>query len=196
MTLILIESFPKMKISIIVIMGVAVAFIVVSLTVFRTGSASIIIGGSGLNQTANSLQIYLGGPSSIAAGINVMKEKVSFENLIFDWIRSIFPLNLIFKNAGYTTSQLYNLNLYNGLFKNGQIVFGEAYSYIYFGIIGCWINLIVNTYLMFRANEIFYLTDNFEIKYLSGYCMIRLVQAGLTNTQSILGSVTQIIGTF
>ncbi len=195
MCIILVESFPRLKKPIIIIMGIAVVYVVALITLFRTGSTSIISGYEP-NQIASMLQVYFGGPSSIAAAINVLREKVGLQNLFFDWIRSIFPFNLFLKGLGYTTSQLYNLTLYNGMFLNGQVVFGEAYSALYFTEFGCWINGIINIKLMLKTNEVFYRSSSLEIKYLSGYCLIRLIQAGLTNTPSILGSVTQMIGTF
>lgn len=195
--LILIEEFPSKKRLIVFSLIAAIIVIVISLSVFRTGSSETILGSS-LEGFANKLQIYYGGPGSIYQSIDLFERNnsVTISNFFFDFIRSCFPFNLFFKNSGFTTSQIYNLTLYSGMYSHGHIIFGSSFGYIYFSFPGIPIIICLNYFLASKANEIYYRTRSYEIKYLSGYCMIRLVNAFLSNTPTILGSITQYIGTF
>lgn len=194
--LILIGDYPNKKTLIISFIGAAILIIVIVITVFRTGSVNTIIGSS-IDYLARQFQIYYGGPDSVYQSIKVFQTiNTSILNLLFDFIRSCFPFNLVFKNYGSTISQIYNQTLYQGLFSSGHIVFSASYSYIFFGFLGIPLTMCFNYYLASKACEFFNRTDSYEVKYLAGYCMLKLVNAFCVNTPSILGSVTQYIGTF
>ena len=146
---------------------------------------------------AKQFQIYYGGPDSVYQNIKVFSGiETNVGNLLFDYARSCFPLNLVLKNYGSTISQIYNQTLYNGMYSSGHIVFSASYGYIFFGFLGIPITMCFNYFLACKACEVFSSTHSYEIKYVSGYCMLKLVNVLFENTPAILGSVTQYIGTF
>ena len=194
--LMLINDYPNKKVPIIVTIAVAVIVIVVAITIFRTDSVKTILGSS-IVYLARQLQVYSGGPDSVIQNILVLENQgITILNLVFDFVRSCFPFNLILKNYGYTVSQIYNQILYNGMSLNGHIVFGASYGYLFFGIIGIPLTMCLNYYLASKACDVFNRTDSYEVKYVAGYCMLKLVNVFCENTPAILGSVTQYIGTF
>lgn len=196
MCLILIHDYPKHRLNILIWMSISVVFVVLSITIFRTGDTNLM--GNGIQGLTDKLQVYFGGPTSISQSVTILSgnSDINISKLIFDNVRSCFPFNLFFKGNGYTTSQIYNLLLYNGQFTHGHIVFGASYGFLYFGYLGIPLNICLNYFLISKANEIYFNTSSYEVKYVSGYCLIRLVNAFLVNTPTILGSVTQYIGTF
>ncbi|MEN6462590.1 MAG: hypothetical protein ABFC94_14640 [Syntrophomonas sp.] len=194
--LILISDYPNFKGRIIFGVTIILVLVISSITLYRTGVVSLVSEHT-FASYADKLQIYYGGPESIAQSIKILTvEKLNILNLVFDFFRSTFPFNLLLKNLGDTTSQIYNMHLYEGLFNHGQIVFSSSYGYIYAGLLGVPIILCLNVFLVFIANTYFHYANSYEMKYLSGYCMIRLISATLVNTPTILGSVTQYIFTF
>lgn len=186
--------FPSKIKTIVISITACVVIVVASITLFRTGTG--IVNSWTMDAVADKLQVYYGGPESIAQSIIVMENEVGIGQVLFDFVRSIFPFNLLLKGTGFTVSQQYNLALYNGLSTHGQIVFGSSYGFMAFGIIGVPITICLNVYLILKASTIFSNSLSLEMKYVSGYCLIRLLAATLVNTPSILGSVTQYIGTF
>lgn len=194
--LILIEEYPSKKKTIFICLFIAVVIAVVSITQFRAvGDRSFF--GQSINDLADKFQVYFGGPGSIYQSIIVFENReLTFGNFVFDFVRSIFPLNIFFKNYGSTVNQLYNQYLYSGYFSHGHIVFSASYGYIFFDILGIPLIMCLNYYLATKANEVFCKTNSYEFKFVTGFCMLRLVNAFLINTPNILGSVTQYIGTF
>lgn len=196
MIMMLSDMFPKHKKALGISVGGALISVIIIITSFREGSLNQWLGS--LEMLVGRLQIYLGGPVSIATSIEVFTKfsNISISNLLFDFLRSIFGLNLIFKNVGYTTSQLYNLYLYSGQYVNGHIIFSTSYGYIFLGLLGVPLTLCFNIWLSCFFNNKFNEAKSFEAKYLFGYCMLRVVSGILVNTPSFLGGITQYLGTF
>ena len=151
---ILVGDYPNKKITIFTTIFVAILTVVVSITIFRTNSNNIF--DSSIDSLAEKLQVYYGGPESVAQNIKVLGEaNINGTNLLFDFLRSCFPLNLVMKQYGNTVSQIYNLSIYDGLSTNGHIVFGASYGYSFFGILGIPLIICLNYFLSCKACEIF-----------------------------------------
>jgi len=194
--LILINDYPNKKVPIITFIIVAILIIVITITIFRTESAKTILGSS-IDYLARQFQIYYGGPDSVIQNIIVFQTlDTSLLNFLFDYLRSCFPFNLVLKNYGSTISQIYNQTLYQGLFSSGHIVFSASYGYIFFGFLGIPLTMWFNYFLASKACEVFNRTNSYEVKFVAGYCMLKLVNVFSENTPAILGAVTQYIGTF
>ena len=192
----LVILLPKKRKSTISILSVSALSVFLILTFAREGSTDNWIGS--LENLTNRIQVYLGGPLSSASSVHVLKEKVQVNNFqfIFDNLRSIFGLNFYFKNKGFTSSQMYNLYLSNGLYPNGQLVFTTSYSYVYFGLLGLPITILVNFALIMFFNKLFYPSTKYELKFLYGIVMLRFISAIFTDTPSFLTYATQYLVIF
>lgn len=196
MIIILIRCFPSMKVEIVVSITVVTVLAVSAITFIRTGRTSPFKTGD-ITEITSKLQIYFGGPQSLAQSVNAIQGagKDGIGQMLFDFVRSCFPFNLVFKNMGYTTNQWYNLTIYDGRYPNGQLLFSSSFGYIFMGVFGIGLDTVLNVFLLLKSSEFFGRARSFEGKYLAGYCLIRFTFTIMENTPSVLGSVTQYIGT-
>ena len=196
MMLILLRCFPSMKLEIIVSISAITILAFSTITFMRTGNNSFFKTGT-TAEMADKLQIYFGGPQSLAQSVKAVKSvgKDNIGQMLFDFVRSCFPLNLIFKGYGYTTSQWYNLTIYDGRSPNGQLLFSSSFGYIFLGVFGIALDTCLNVFLLLLSCEYYNRAKSFEGKYLAGFCLIRFTFTVMENTPSVLGSVTQYIWT-
>ena len=141
------------------------------------------------------LQLSYGGPDSIANGIQFGKNTgISVFNLFYDIGRSIFGLSFIFSKYGIATSNLYNLYLYSERYETGQLLFSTSYGYITLGILYPLIT-ITNILLAYWLETWFKRTDSMEVKYMSGYCLMRIMLGSIQALPSIITVATMQVGT-
>lgn len=196
MCLILIIDYPHSFKAIITGIGSVLIIVVMSITFIRTSGGGFFVDDS-YAAKADKYQVYYGGPESIAQNIKVLEYKhLGLSQLAFDFVRSTFPFNLFTKSLGNTTSQIYNLDIYSGNTTHGHVVFSSSYGYLFFGLLGIPLTMMLNVFLILLFSRFFYFAKSYETKYLFGYCLMRLQAACLVNTPTILGSVTQYIFTF
>ncbi|MBS4204800.1 hypothetical protein [Lederbergia citrea] len=173
------------------------------MTLFRWGAYSQGSYSAVLNETEFSIasladysQVYFGGPDSIATSLTFAENVgLDFKNLMFDFGRTIFGLNFLLRENMYLTSEMYNLFLYDGNQKNGQLIFGTSYGYIFFGFIGAPIIILLNTTISIILEKLFRKTSSYEFAYLFGYCLLRMALNLLTNTPTIMTVITQQLAT-
>lgn len=192
----LIILLPNKRKPTFLILSASALSVFLILTFAREGGTDNWIGS--LENLTSRIQVYLGGPLSSASSVHVLKENVYVNNFqfIFDNLRSIFGLNFYFRNKGFTSSQMYNLYLSNGLYPNGQLVFTTSYSYVYFGLVGSSITILVNFALIMFFNKLFYQSTKYELKFLYGIVMLRFISALFTDTPSFLTYATQYLVIF
>ena len=186
---ILCVAFPNRKKTIIVFLGASLGLVLIALTLLREGVDSGWFSGD-YNVLAQKLQTYFGGPSSIMSSIKLLteSEKVSFLNLLYDHI-DIFPLSLFLN--GHSTSEIYNLALYNGQSLSGHVIFTTSYGYIFFGFFGIPLSMIVNVLVCTFFNKLFYSAKTYETKYVFGFALFRCTSGLLVNLPSILSGIIQ-----
>lgn len=184
-------AFPKRRKTIVLVLGISFAVVLLTLTMMREGRGSGWFSGDS-NLLAQKFQIYFGGPSSIMTSIKVLteSEKVGFSNLIYDHV-DIFPLSLFLN--GHSTSEIYNLALYNGESLSGHVIFTTSYGYIFFGLLGIPIPMIVNILVCTFFNRLFYSAKTYELKYMFGFALFRCTSGLLVNLPSILSGIIQYI---
>ena len=195
MCLILLFDYPKNSKSIFIGIGTVLVIVILSITFARTAMG--IVEENTFANYADKYQIYNGGPESLAQNMIVLENKgIGIGQMVFDYLRSCFPLSLFMKSSDYTTSQIYNITLYGEDQLSGHIVFSSSYSLLCMGILGLPITMFVGLVLALKASKYFFYAESYEMKYLAGYCFMRLSSTCLVNTPSNLGSVTQYICTF
>lgn len=196
MIAILSNIFPKYRKKFVFYIGSLLLVVVFIITSFRTGETLEFI--NSFEKISTMLQVYIGGPVSIAQSIKVFTEfkDVNLFNLIFDFLRSIYGLNFILKDKGFTISQMYNLFLYSGKSLNGQLVFSTSYGYIFFGLLGVPLTMCLNIGLCCFFNRKFKESQSYEGKYLYGYAMFRILTGLYINTPSFLAKLTQYVFMF
>lgn len=196
MIAILSSMFPKYRKKFMFYIGSVLLSVILIITSFRTGKTLELV--SSFEKASSMLQTYMGGPVSIAQSIKVFTQfkDVNMYNFIFDFLRSIFGLNFLFKDKGYTISQMYNLFLYSGKLLNGQLVFSTSYGYIFLGVLGVPLIICLNIGLCCFFNRKFKEAKSYEAKYLYGYSMFRILTGLYINTPSFLAKLTQYIFMF
>lgn len=195
MCLILTYDYPHKAKQVFLGVGSVLVIVILSITFARTAMG--IVEENTFANYADKWQIYNGGPESLAQNIKIFEDRhLGIGQMIFDYIRSCFPFNLILKGWGPTTSQMYNMALYGPEQLSGHIVFSSSYSLMYMGLLGLPLTMFLGFVLALTASKYFYFAQSYEMKYLAGYCFMRLSSTCLVNTPSNLGSVTQYICTF
>jgi|GEM_PF-2226305 len=200
---ILSDLFPKFKKNITFLFSMIGFFIIAFITLYRVGAVkygsyfnSVNYIDFSLSNILTQMQIYCGGPVSIASSIIVFENyvKLDISNFIFDFLRSIFGLSFILKKYGYMTTQLYNMYLYSVDQLNGHLVFGTSYGYIFFGVLGIPLITCLNITLASIFNRLFINAKTYETKYLFGFCFLRCMSGIYVNTPSYLATITQYLG--
>lgn len=201
--LVLVKTFKSSK-KLIVVSILSVASVVFFLmTLYRWGAGEQGSYAGALSSTemsfqwmADYAQIYFGGPDAIATSIVFSNNiNLSFQNLIFDFGRTIFGISFLLKDNMQLTSEMYNLYLYSGTQLTGQLVFSTSYGYIYFGFLGAPLIIILNTWISVYLEKLYRKSYSYELAYLFGYCLLRMSLNLLTNTPTIISVITQMLGT-
>lgn len=102
------------------------------------------------------------GPNVIGRNLSNSTSSVfSFQQLSYDFFRSIFGLSQLLKSYSYTTTQLYNLTIYNGASTSGYLYSSIAYGYYYFGFVFSYIfsffSILIAFYLESRMKRTKYI---------------------------------------
>ncbi len=188
----------------IIISICSVAFLVIFLMTmyrlgaFKYGSYLAAYRESNLNITwlTNTLQMYFGGPDSVATAIVYgQNSNLGLLNIVFDFVRSCFGFNFVLKDLMYTTTQSFNYYLYNGSQLTGQLIPSGSYGYIYFGLIGIPSIVCINIWISSVLEKLLYKTKSYEMAYVYGYSLIRISVAIYSNTPTVITFITTMIGT-
>lgn len=204
-TYILFNMFPqkKKKIAFWTIGTASVVLIMMSIykffAAFSTGSYLEAAASSNIDMywISSTLQSYVGSPHNIAASIDMKNYiNIPWYNIIYDFVRSTFGLNFLFKNKGILTSQMFNRYVYGSSEVNsGHVLTSVGYGYIYFGVLFSPIIACLNIYIATKLEKLLYNAKSYETMYLWGYILFRFTSYNAT-TPPLISLSTMMIFTF
>lgn len=166
----------------IVILSVG-AFILISMTlykelyVFNFSSYSDALNSSNVNNVKiiDSLQSYFYGPHNVAASIAYLNYyDGSVRQLIFDYTRSLFGINMFVDKSHLLTSQLFNQIIYGNKQLTGHLISSAGYGFIYFGPLLFPIVLVFNISLASLIEILTRKTNSLEIIFIGSYLYMRV----------------------
>lgn len=124
---------------------------------------------------ATYFQSYTGGPFQIAAANNILVgENIGWTNLLFDFVRSIFPVNMFVDRSTNLSSELLNLEIYQGKQTGGWLIFTTSYGYAMFGALMSPTFLILNVSLAMMTESLLRRSRGIEFKFLFTYLFARI----------------------
>lgn len=201
---VLIYSFPKKRKKILLIIGMAMLSILSLMTIyksfyaFRYESYLDAVKNSNLDISfiPKTLQAYFWGPHNISMMLD-MKESYSpqLNNVIFDFFRSTFGFNFIFKDFGVLTSVKFNTFVYGTYTQTGRLISSIAYGYYYLGFLLAPVFSIINICLSMIIENKFYKSTSIEEVFLWSYALSRLAFSLLFNTPAIINLITTLLAT-
>lgn len=143
---------------------------------------------------------YFYGLRTISKNLDFIQEaELSFVNMIYDFLRSIFGLHFFIKDSGFTTSQLYNLSIYGYGQTNGYLFSGITYGYAYFGLILSPLIPLFNVSMMAGIEKIMNRCCSIEMSYVYALIFIRFAFSFEGEYAPLINMVTRtliIYGTF
>ncbi len=207
-TVLLIQLFPiqKQKILKTIVLG---AFVVLLLmTIYKSFHAYMYdsyVAALKEREVTDALggrvfDSYFYGLRTIAKNLDfTQRTELSFINIIYDFLRSIFGLHFLIKDSGFTTSQLYNLSIYGYGQTNGYLFSGIAYGYAYFGLILSPLIPLFNVSMMVVVEKIMNKCCSIEMSYVCALIFIRFAFGFEGEYAPLINMVTRtliIYGTF
>jgi hypothetical protein len=127
-------------------------------------------------------------------GVNVVARNITYSNqlnftfqqLLYDLFRSVFGLSQILKSYSYTTTQIYNLELYNGLSTSGFLYSNIVYGFYYFGIGLSYIFSLIMLMFAFVLESLMRKTHYLEFKFLWSYLFARSIMTIFADPTSFI----------
>ncbi|WP_301405341.1 hypothetical protein [Enterococcus entomosocium] len=196
---ILIILFPKFKNLIITYILVTVGIILFFMSVYKFFGAFLYdsyteaLSNSTLDTgfIAQTLQSYFFGPENIAISIDFFNGfNTNIFQLFFDFLRSIFGLNFIFKDMGTITSIPFNTFVYGFYQETGHVLSGAAYSYGFFGPLFIPLISSINIVLAILIENLLYRVKSLEVIYILVYILSRFITNLFVNTPPLINQAT------
>lgn len=202
--LILSRTFKAKRLRILLFTLLTMLVVIGSMTLYRLGAQSqgsyaktLSTLDTNVEYIANYLQVSMYGPDAVATSLTFFDAvNLGIEQLAFDFGRTFFGISFLLKGNRFSTSQLYNLYLYNGKQLTGQLVASTSYSYNFFGFVGTPLIVILNILIAIILEKCLREARSYEAVYLFGYCLLRVAPGVLANTSTLLSVVTLQLGTF
>lgn len=188
----------------IVILSVG-AFILISMTlykelyVFNFSSYTDALNSSNVNNVKfiDSLQSYFYGPHNVAASIAYLNYyDGSLRQLIFDYTRSIFGINMLVDKSQLLTSQLFNQIIYGNKQLTGHLISSAGYGYIYFGPLLFPIVLFTNLLMASTLEYLIRKSNCLDLIFIGTYLFMRVSFTMFGHTIPILTTGTLILIVF
>ncbi|PTH13724.1 capsular biosynthesis protein [Staphylococcus agnetis] len=188
----------------IVILSVG-AFILISMTlykelyVFNFSSYTDALNSSNVNNVKfiDSLQSYFYGPHNVAASIAYLNYyDGSLRQLIFDYTRSIFGINMLVDKSQLLTSQLFNQIIYGNKQLTGHLISSAGYGYIYFGPLLFPIVLFTNLLMASTLEYLIRKNNCLDLIFIGTYLFMRVSFTMFGHTIPILTTGTMVLIVF
>ena len=187
-------AFPNRKKMTVAAILTTMVSVVVTISIWRMFtrhgldmSTALVSQDSLMPIIATAFQSYFGGPYHIAAENSLLSgANVGLENILFDFLRSLFGLNFFVDKNGLLTSQTMNLSLYNNEFDTGWLVFSTSYGYVALGIFLMPVWLMLNIFIAMWLEKKFRRTRGLEFKFLFVYLFVRMAFTPFTATPFLL----------
>lgn len=196
---VLIRCFPEKRRKILLYVFSVAGLVLLLMSIYKFSNAflyssymdSLADSNADMASYSNYLQAYFMGPSNIALCIETFeKYRLSFFNVIFDFIRSVFPLSLLVKDLGIPSSIIYNNIIYNGYQNTGYILPALGYGYAVFGIFFPFLFSIINIAISLFFENLLLKTDSIELAYIYLFCLLRFCINFTVNTPALLSACT------
>lgn len=198
---VLIQLFPSQKQKITRFIAITALVILVFMTIYKSFHAYMY---SSYFEALNSRQptealgggawdSYFFGIQTIAKNIEfIEKNTLSIGNLVYDFFRSIFGIHFFVKDSGFTTSQLYNLSLYDGGQTNGYLFASISYGYAYFGLLLAPVVSLTTVFFMTKIEYLMHKVASVEMLYICAIIFMRLAFGFMGDPTSLLNMTTQV----
>lgn len=207
-TVILIQLFPTQRRKILKTIVFGAFFVLILMTIYKSFHAYMYdsyVSALKEREMTDTLggqvfDSYFYGLRTIAKNLDFIQEaELSFINIIYDFLRSIFGLHLFIKDSGFTTSQLYNLSIYGYGQTNGYLFSGIAYGYAYWGLILSPLIPLFNVLIMVGVERVMNKCCSIEMSYVYALIFIRFAFGFESEFAPLINMVTRtliIYGTF
>lgn len=181
--LLLPKLFPEHRAKIFRIIGLLAVAVIGLLTIYKVLAAFLYdsyaeaIQNSSFNMQDFSSQIdsYFYGIKTVARNISFCQQtEGSLKNLLFDFLRNTFGIHYLFKGAGYTTLESYNLYIYRGTATSGYLLSSIAYGYLYVGSILAPVFTCINIGFSFGVEKKLNRIPYMEVYYIVSMLFMRL----------------------
>jgi len=197
-TVFLLNSIKLISRKSIVIIGIIVLMAIISLTGYRLFDRGNVSGFSReaalyftLQETANNLQAYFGGPHLISIAVRIRESHPG----VFDWntlineiVGSIMFVRQVFPPSDQQTTVYFN-RYFGFLRGNSMILPTLGQSYIYFGIIGAPLFSILFLILVYMGEKGILNSKSLGEKYAFYILTIWLVFFPMQNLNIIVSSI-------
>ncbi|MFC0187175.1 hypothetical protein ACFFJY_02690 [Fictibacillus aquaticus] len=138
-----------------------------------------------------TFQSYFFSIQNVAVAIEMKNHlDINITNMIYDFARSIFGLNVLLKDKMVITSQLFNSYIYGQTVSTGHIISGIGYGYIYLGSLLAPFIVCINILCSIKLEHWFNNTDSIELKYIVGYILVRFTTNLFATTPSLVSLAT------
>lgn len=117
--------------------------------------------------------------------------ELSFTNMLYDFLRSIFGLHLLMKDNGFTTTQLYNLSIYGMGQTNGYLFAAISYGYAYFGLLLAPLIPLFNVVVMIGLERLMNRFVSVEMVYIFALIFIRFAFGFESEPMSLINLSTR-----
>lgn len=135
---------------------------------------------------------YFYGIRTIAMNLDFIKTvELSFTNMLYDFLRSIFGLHLLMKDNGFTTTQLYNLSIYGMGQTNGYLFAAISYGYAYFGLLLAPLIPLFNVVVMIGLERLMNRFVSVEMVYIFALIFIRFAFGFESEPMSLINLSTR-----
>ncbi len=200
--MVLIHLFPTQKQRITRVIASVALVVLVFMTIYKSFHAYMYSSYlEAVNSQASSealgggtFDAYFYGIQTIAKNLEFIEQRtLSFTNLVFDIFRSIFGLHFLVKDAGFTTSQLYNLSLYGGGQTSGYLLASVSYGYAYFGLVLAPIIPLIVVFCMTKIEGFMKKTESLEMLYVYAIIFMRLAFGFVGDPIPLLNMCSQVI---
>ena len=198
-TLILVRAFPGLRTRILVVVcGSAAAVLALMsiykfLNVFEYGSYSQALESSDLDAAwlAQTLQAYFGGPQLVAAMVEFANLRSSgVDSFLYDLVRSTVPVSFLVKGDSLLISEMFNMHVYVGRQRTGQVVSSAGYGYFVFGAGFFWVFAVVNIVGAYIAERFIWSARSYEAMFLASYIFMRIALNVTANTPALVSGAT------
>jgi hypothetical protein len=192
-------AFPEQRKRILTIVGGSAVTVISVMSIYKFSYAFLYdsygeaLANSDFNvfSLAKMLQSYFSGPEIIAATIDFASySNLNISNMIFDFLRSTFPISLLLKSEGHVTSVLFNSFIYSGTQSTGHILPAVGYGFLYLGALFSPLILVFNIFVSTWLEKKMFQTTSYEMMYVWAYLLMRFVMNLFVNSPALISPVT------
>ncbi|MFT0130040.1 hypothetical protein ACMHYK_01460 [Candidatus Enterenecus avicola] len=196
---ILINLFPKYRKKIIISLTAVAGFVLLFMSIYKFFGAFMFdsyedaISNSEFDIPflSRTLQIYFFGPENIAITLDFFKIKdLDIFQMFFDFLRSIFGFNYIFRGMNDITSVAFNTFIYGTEQKTGHLLSAAGYGFGFLGPFFIPFFSLINIYISLKLENLLYRLKSLELIYIVTYVLTRFVTNLFLNTPALLTQAT------